>query len=156
MNSETLKEFLIGLGFVLFQVLIFKHLSLFGAVADPLLIYLLYLSLRFDRTKLILFAGVLGFIQDAFFDFWGLFMFTKVLLCFVSYRFLNRRSEARLLIWQIFAVIFTMTLIHNIIFMILASFMDAYSSGVHPVLFALSGSLYTATVGVFLFIFKGN
>lgn len=156
MSSETLKELLIGFLFVLFQALIFKHLSLFGAVADPLLIYLLYLSLRFDRTRLVLFAGLLGFFQDMLFDTWGLYMFSKVLLCFAAYRFLNRRSESRLLLWQIFLVIFIATLAHNLILLGVASFVDAYNGGINPVLYLLSGSLYTATVGVILFIFKGN
>lgn len=156
MSSETLKDFLIGLSFIIADVLIFQHLSLFGAVPDPLLIYLLWMALKYDRVKLILFAASLGFLQDALFDFWGLNMFAKTLLCFFAFNFLNRRMEGRLVIWQVFLIIAVSAFFHNIIFLGLATFVEAYATGFSPIIFVLGNSLYTALLGAMLFIFKGN
>lgn len=156
MSTETFKEFLVGLSFILAEVLIFQHLSFYGAAPDPLLIYLIYLGIRYDRVKLVLMAAALGLIQDALFDLWGLNMFSKILLCFMAFNFVNRRKENRLLIWQIFLMIFIAAVIHNLIFMGLASFSDVYSTGFAPIIFIIGNSLYTALLGSMLFIFKGN
>lgn len=156
MSTETFKDFLVGVSFILVEVLIFQHLSFYGATPDPLLIYLLWLAMRYDRVKLILFAAGLGLIQDALFDFWGLNMFSKTLLCFMIFNFVNSRKEGRLLIWQIFLVILTASVIHNLVFLGLASFIDAYTSGFTPIIFILVNSLYTAILGSMLFIFKGT
>lgn len=156
MSAETFKDFLIGLCFILAEVLIFQHLSLFGATPDPLLLYLLWLAMKYDRIKLVIFAAVLGLIQDSLFDFWGLNMFAKTLMCFAFFNFVNRRKEGRLLLWQIFLVIAVAAVFHNIIFLGLSSFIDAYTTGFIPIIFILGNSLYTALLGAMLFIFKGN
>ncbi|MEX0721921.1 MAG: rod shape-determining protein MreD [Balneolaceae bacterium] len=156
MNATILKDFFIGLFFILLEVMIFQHLSFFGATPDPLLIYLLWLSLKYDRIKIVLFAAFLGLIQDAIFDYWGLYMFSKTLLFFMAYNFLNRRSESRLLLWQIFIVVFIAAFIHNSIFIGLSSFIESYAAGFIPIIFLLGNSLYTAALGSLLFIFKSN
>lgn len=156
MSKETFKDILIGFSFILAEVLIFQHLSFFGATADPLLIFVLWIAMKYDRVKLVLIVAGLSFIQDALFDFWGLNMFSKTLLCFMAFNFLNRRKENRLLIWQIFVVIFIAAIFHNLIFLGLTSFIDAYTTGFSPIIFILLNSLYTALLGSILFIFKGN
>lgn len=156
MSADTFKDFIIGVCFLLLQVLIFQHLSFYGATPDLLLIYLLWLAMRYDRIKLILFAASLGLIQDALFDFWGLNMFSKTLLFFMIFNFVNRRKESRLLVWQIFLVLAFAAILHNLIFLGLSSFIDAYTAGFIPIIFVLLSSLYTALIGSMLFIFKGN
>lgn len=156
MNKETIKDFVIGLCFVLSEVLIFQHLSLFEAYPDPLLIFLLWLALRYQRMQLIIFAGVLALFQDILFDYWGLNMFAKVLMCFVSYNFINKNTEGRLLIGQVFLTIAAASIFHNVVFVGLSSFVDAYATGFSPLIFVIGKSLYTATLGTMLFIFRGN
>jgi rod shape-determining protein MreD len=156
MNKETVKDLLVGLSFILLEVLIFQHLSFFGATPDPLLIFLLWLAMKYDRVQLVVITAVLAFFQDALFDFWGLNMFSKVLLMFFAYNFLNRQRESRLLVWQIFLVILISAFFHNLIFLGLSSFIEAYSQGFSPIIFLTLNSLYTATLGAMLFIFKGN
>ncbi len=156
MNKETIKDLLVGLSFVIVEVLIFQHLSFFGATPDPLLIYLLWLSMKYERLQIVIITAVLAFFQDALFDFWGLNMFSKILLMFFAYNFLNRQRESRLLVWQVFIVIFVTAGLHNLVFLSLSSFIEAYSSGISPIIFLLLSSLYTATLGAMLFIFKGN
>lgn len=156
MSKDTYKHILIGFGFILAEVFIFQHLSFFGATPDPLLIYVLWLAMKYDRVKLVLIVAGLSLLQDALFDYWGLHMFSKTLLCFMGFNFLNSKKESRLLIWQIFVVILIAAISHNFIFLGLASFVDAYSTGFSPIIFILVNSLYTALLGSMLFIFKGN
>ncbi|SMO86357.1 rod shape-determining protein MreD [Gracilimonas mengyeensis] len=156
MSAETLKDFLVGVCFILIEVLIFQHLSLFGATPDPLLIYLLWLAMRYERIKLLLFAAILGLLQDALFDFWGLNMFSKTLMCFLIFNFISRQKESRMLLWQIFVIIGAASLIHNIIFLGLGTFIQAYNTGFAPIIFVVGNSLYTAALGSMLFIFKGE
>lgn len=156
MSKETVKDLLVGAGFVLVEVLIFQHLSFYGITADPLLIYLLWIALKYERLQLIFITAVLAFMQDALFDYWGLNLFAKTLLIFVIYNFISRWRESRLLLWQIFIVIFLASIFHNIIFIGLASIIDAFAIGLMPIIFVLGSSLYTALLGSMLFIFKGN
>lgn len=156
MSSDTFKDLIIGLMFVLSEVLIFQHLNVFGVTPDLLLIYVLWLATKYERVKLILITALLAFIQDALFDFWGINVFSKTLLCFMLYNFISRNKEGRLLLWQIFAVLGIASVIHNVIFLGLSSFLDAYSTQFQPAIFVIGSSLYTATVGSMLFIFKGN
>lgn len=156
MSTETFKDFLVGFTFILAEVLIFQHLSFFGAVPDPLLIYLMWLAMKYDRAQLVMFAAILGLTQDALFDFWGLNMFSKTLICFMMFNFVNRWKEGRLLIWQIFLILMSVAVLHNLIFLGLSSFIEAYTTGFIPIIFILGNSLYTALLGAVLFIFKGN
>lgn len=156
MNANNVRDFIIGIFFILLEILIFQHLSFFGATPDPLFIYLLWLALRYDRLKLVVFAAALGLIQDGLFDFWGLNMFSKTLFCFMAYNILNRSSESRLLVWQVMLVIFAASVVHNGIFLSLSSFIDSYTAGYIPIIFLVGNSLYTAALGAMLFIFKGN
>lgn len=156
MSTGIIKDFLLGLFFIFLEVVIFQHLTFFGINPDPLLIYLLWLSLKYDRFNIIIFAAVLGFVQDALFDYWGLNMFSKTLLFFMFYKLLNRFSNKRLLIWQVAVIILGVSLIHNIFFLGLSNFSNVYATGSVPILFLFGNSLYTAVLGSMLFIFKGN
>ena len=156
MSKENLTDFFIGVVFILAEVFVFQHLSILGTTPDLLLIFLLWVATKRDRVHLIVLAGALGFIQDALFDFWGLNMFAKTLLCFSIYNFIDRNKEGRLLVWQIFTVIAAAALFHNLIFLGLSSFVEAYSTSFQPTIFVIGSSLYTALVGSMLFVFKGN
>lgn len=154
MSSQLVRHLVYGLFFILLDVLFFQHLKIFGATIDPVLFYLLWLVQRYDRTQFIVFTAVLALIQDAFFDFWGIMMFSKTLTLFMVYNFIRRRSEAQLLLWQIFLIIFGAAFIHNIIFFILSSFFSAYAVGFSPFIIIVGNSIYTALIGVLIYIFR--
>ena len=154
MNTQFLKNLGIGLVFVIAQILFFQHLSLFGCTVDPLIFYLLWLVSKYERTQLLFMAAILGLFQDAFFDMWGIHMFAKTLLIFITYTFVRRRSENQLLLWQIFLIILFTSLIHNIILLGFSSFFDSYSASVLPVVLIIGNALYTAVIGALIFVFK--
>ena len=154
MNSQLARHFIYGLFFILLDVLFFQHLNIFGASIDPVLFYLLWLVQKYDRTQLIIFTAVLALIQDAFFDFWGIMMFSKSLTLFIIYNFIRRRSEAQLLLWQIFLIILFSAIIHNIILFVLSSFFSAYAVGYSPFMIVIGNSVYTAVIGLLIYIFR--
>lgn len=156
MSANVVKDFLFGLFFILIEVVIFQHLSFFGATPDPLLIYLLWLSIKYERFHLILLAASLGLVQDALFDYWGFNMFSKTLIFFAAYRFLNNFSENKLLVWQVAVIVFVIGFLHNCIFLGLSSFSNTFLTGYIPIIFLIGNSLYTSLLGAMLFIFKGN
>lgn len=156
MSGQLFKDLGIGIIFVISQVLFFQHLSVFNTTADPIIFYLLWLASKYERPKLLFIAAFLGLFQDALFDFWGMFMFSKVLLVFLLFNFVKRKSEVKLLLWQIFIFILIAAIIHNIIFMSLSSFFDAYSTNLSPFLLIIGNAIYTAVVGSLIFVFRAK
>ncbi len=154
MITQILKDIGIGIVFVIAQVLFFQHLTVFGTMADPLIFYLLWLASKYDRTRLLLIAATLGLIQDAFFDFWGLFMFSKTLFVFLTFNFVKRRSENQLLLWQIFLVILGSALVHNLILVGLSVFFDVYASNYSMLVLVFGNAIYTAVLGALIFVLR--
>lgn len=156
MKTSTIKHFVIGALAVLSQVLIFQYLSIFGVYADPLLIFLLWLGIYYDRTQLLIFAAVLGLFQDALFDVWGVNMFAKILMVFIVSRFVKTNSEFYFPIPKVLGILFASAFVHNLIVVGLSTIIEAYTTGYSSIIFLIGGSLYTALVGVILYIFKGK
>lgn len=156
MNTERLKDFGVGLGFVALQIVMFRHLKIFEMQADLVLIYILWLITSRDRTSCLMIAAGLGFCQDALLDLWGLNMFSKTLLTFVVYNFIPKRSEVRLLIGQIFLTVFIASVVHNIIFLGLSFLMESYSAELIFWRQWLGSAVYTAVVASFIQLFRTN
>lgn len=156
MKRDIIKHIGLGIVFVISHVFLFQYLRIFGTIADPVLIYLVWLCTKYNRTKVLLFAAGLGLLQDSLFDLWGLYMFSKTLLIFIAYNPLSRLSQNRLLTWQIFILLWGVAFIHNCFFLALGYFIQTYSIGLSPFLFILGSSFYTALVGVILYVLKGR
>ncbi len=154
MNNQLIRHILLGIFFVLLDVLFFQHLSVFNATADPLLCYLLWIIQKYDRVPLLIMAASLALLQDALFDFWGIMMFSKTLTIFLVYNFIKRKSEAQLLLWQIFLIIFMGALIHNIILFALSSFFIAFATSYSPFTNIIGNTFYTALIGILIYIFR--
>lgn len=153
-RSENIRLVLTGLGFVVIQTVLMRHLKIFGAESDLILIFLLWLCTKRPKTDVLLFAAFLGFFQDAFTDFWGLHMFSKTLLVFILYGYLNRISKNRFIFWQVFLIIFFGAFIHNLIFYGASLFSELYTTGYTLWSLLVISSLYTAVVGSFLHLVK--
>ena len=156
MNNQLLRHILFGIFFVLLDVLFFQHLSIFSSTADPLLCYLLWIIQKYERVPILIMTASFALLQDAFFDFWGIMMFSKTLTIFLVYTFVRRRSEAQLLLWQIFLIIFMSAFIHNIILFVLSSFFIAFATSYSPFAIIIGNTLYTALIGLLIYIFKNR
>lgn len=154
MKSDRIKDWLIGILCVLLQMIIFRHLRIFGTEADIILIYIIWLMSTKDRTTVIIFAAVLGFAQDALLDLWGLNMFSKTLLAFAGYQFIPKAAESKLLNSQVFLIVMVVSLFHNIIFLVLSSFSKLYVNEYYVWIYLIGNSLYTAVVASIVYLFK--
>jgi rod shape-determining protein MreD len=151
MNVERIKDIGVGLGFLLLQILLFRHLKIFQMQPDLVLIFLVWYMARKDRTSALLMAAGFGFLQDAMLDLWGLNMFAKTLLIFISYNFIPRRSK-RLLTGQVFLTILVASLLHNLLG--LNTLIQNYSAEIFFWRNLLGNSLYTAIVASFIQLFR--
>ena len=154
MNSDLLKDIGTGFIFVISQVLFFQHMNILGTTVDPIIFYLLWLVPKYQRSRLVLLAALFGLLQDAFFDFWGMYMFSKTLFIFLFYNSVKKRTEIQLLLWQIFLFILLAAVTHNIIFFGLNSFFEAYAVNFYPFLQIVGGAIYTALVGCLIYVFR--
>jgi rod shape-determining protein MreD len=155
-RSDNIRDFFIGLGLLAVQVILFRHLKSYGAEADLLLILLLWLSIRKNKTEILLFAAGFGLLQDALTDLWGLNMFSKTFLLFFAHNYLNKISENSLILWQIFLILLIAAFAHNFVLLSLSMFVEIYTTGINFWTLLLGSSLYTAAVGSFLYLTRSE
>lgn len=154
MNSDQLKDWGVGIGFVFLQVVMFRHLEIFSTTPDLVLIYILWTITRKDRTTALFMAAGLGLLQDALLDLWGLNMFVKTLLTFVVYNFIPKSSDFKLLLGQIFLIVLIASFLHNLLFLSMSSLLDQYSAELFFWRRLIGSSLYTAVVAAFIQLFR--
>lgn len=154
MSKDLLRDFGFGVGFVILQIILFRHLKIYDMQADLVLVFLIWYIMRRDRTSVIIMAAVLGFFQDAALDLWGLNMFSKTFIAFVGYNFLPKNSDTRLVLGQVFVMIGIVALVHNLIFLGLSSVVENYSAEFLFWRQLLGNSIYTAIVGSFIQLFR--
>lgn len=153
-RSENIRQIFIGLGIVGIQTVLLRHLEIFGAEADLVLVFLLWICTKREKTDALLFAAFLGFLQDAMTDLWGLHMFSKTLLIFILHGYLKRNSNTRYIFWQVFLLIVWMAFIHNLIFYGVSLFAGLYTSGSFLWSLLLVSPVFTALVGSFLHLVR--
>lgn len=155
-RSDLLRYTLLGIGAVAIQVILLRHLTVFDAQSDLVLLFTLWISTKRSKTEVILLTAFVAFFQDALTDLWGLNLFTKVLTVFILYNFLNRTSEKQFLAWQIFLIVLGASFLHNIIFYIVSSLTGTYASEYVVLSLLLVSSLFTAVLGSFLHLVRSR
>lgn len=156
MRSDNLRYLLLGLGAVAIQAVLLRHLTIYNAQSDLVLLYTLWICTKKSKTEVLLLTAFFALLQDAFTDLWGLHMFTKVFTVFVLHNFLNRTSENQFLVWQIFLIVLGASFLHNIIFYIVSSLTGTYASEFIVVSLLLVSTLFTAVLGSFLHLVRSR
>lgn len=154
MTKEQLKYIGIGIIFLLLQIVLFRHLSIYQMQPDLIIIFLVWFMSKQNRTAALLMASLLGFFQDFLLDLWGLHMFTKTLLVYVSYRFIPQSHKTPLVIGPVFLTVFLAALLHNIIFLGLNLFIQNYSAEILFWRHLIGNSLYSAVVACCIHLFR--
>lgn len=152
MKTGRLRLFLYGIVLIAFQIVLLRHLQIFGATADLVLVYIIWLCIKKEKTLCLLYAAIFGLLTDAYTDLWGLHMFSKTLFVFILHGYLHRIKEKQLLLWQVLIIIFLSALLHNTIFTGVTIFSDLYSTGFLFMQIILYSSVYTAILGSLLHI----
>lgn len=156
MRSDILKYILLGLGAVAIQIVLLRHLTIYNAQSDLVLLYVLWICTKKSKTEVLLLTAFVALLQDAFTDLWGLHLFTKVFTVFVLHNFLNRTSENQFFVWQIFLIVLGASFLNNIIFYIVSSFTGTYVSEYVVISLLLVSTLFTAVLGSFLHLVRSR
>lgn len=154
MRGELMRNIVLGFLFILLQVAVFRHLSIFGMQIDVVLIYCLFQVNRRSRTAAILICAFFGLMQDAFLDLWGLHLFSKTLTAYILTFFVRTTDEVRMLTIQVFLTVLLATIIHNFIFLGVAYFSESHAVQVLFWQHLFGSSIYTAIVATLLYIFN--
>lgn len=153
-RSELLRYTLYGIGAVAIQVILLRHLTIFDAQSDLVLLFTLWICTLRNKTEAILITAFAAFFQDALTDLWGLNLFSKVLTVFILHNFLSRTSENQFLVWQVFLIVLGASILHNIIFYIVSSLTGTYASEYVVISLILVSSIFTAVLGSFLHLVR--
>ncbi len=156
MKNQITRDILVGAGCVALQIVLFRHITIFGASPDIVLVYLLWIMVTRDRTTAIIHGAALGFAADFFLDTWGLNMLSKTLLAFLGYPFTPKIEDTKLLYSQVFVIILLAGLFHNLIFTGVAQFAEVFEVGHLFWVYWIGNSLLTAMIGTFFYLFKYN
>ena len=148
-----------GLGVVLLQWLVFTHLTLWGAYADVVLLFVAIVGLRYGREA----GTVAGFVGGLLMDFatpgtpLGLFATLKTLLGFAIGFFRPEQGEvSRLYPGQAFLGALAVALVHNGLMVIILALNQQTRT-----LFLITGlwfgsALYTAAVAFIGALFRSR
>lgn len=150
----NVRLFFIGLGMVAIQIILLRHLEIFGSTSDLVLLFIIWMCTKKNKSRCLIFAALLGLFQDALTDLWGLHIFSKTLLVFILHGYLNRIKENQLLFWQVFLIILMCALIHNLTFFGLSILSEVYTTGFLAFSLLLYSPVYTSVVGSFLHLVK--
>lgn len=156
MTGRRLKHIGIGLVFLILQLVLFRHLTIFEAYPDLVLIFLVWYMSKENRTAALLMGASLGFLQDALLDIWGLNMFSKTLLIYVVHRFIPKDHKTQLSVGQVVITVALAALFHNLIFLGLNIFIQNYTAETLFGAYLLGSSLYSAIVAALFYMFRTN
>jgi len=150
------RKVVIGLLFIILQIVIFRHLEFYRMQPDVVIVFLLWVAVTSTRLSSVIITAIISFTQDALLDLWGVHMFSKTLTIFMVYNLIPRAEPKRMSITQIFFTILLLALLNNIIFLGVNSFIDAYNAGIFFGRVWIGNSIYTALMGIFIYMFYSD
>ncbi|AXJ01854.1 rod shape-determining protein MreD [Cyclonatronum proteinivorum] len=152
MKQSLAIDLFIGLAAVLLQVMIFRHLELWGVTPDAGFLYILGLCAIRPRTYALLTGAAIAILLDIFLDTWGIHLFSFTLLILTTHSLIATQWENKLLIGQTFLLLLVLSAVYHLIFLLVASFAGIYDTSLLFLNFWLGSSLYTALVGIILYL----
>lgn len=155
-RSDLLRFLMLGFGAVIIQVILLRHLTVFNAESDLVLIFALWICTKRPKTEALLITAFAAFFQDALTDLWGLNLFSKVITVFILHNFLNRTSENSFLAWQIFLIVAGASFLHNLFFYIVSSLSGIFASDYVVISLLLVSTIFTAILGGFLHLVRSR
>lgn len=154
MSSSILRHIFLAFLALASQIMLFRHLRIFGAEADVILIFVIWLMSAHNRTTVLIFAAVLGLFQDAMLDLWGLNMFSKVLMVMMFYNFVPKADDPKQPFARFFVIFAGLTFFHNVILVLLASFIQSLSASAVIGRVLIGNTLFTSLTGSFIHTIK--
>lgn len=154
MNSPIIRHIFLAILVFASQIMLFRHLRIFGSEADAILIFIIWLMSVHSRTTVLIFAAVLGLFQDALLDLWGLNMFSKVVMVMVFYNFVPKTTDPKQPFARFFVIFAGLTFFHNGVLVLLASFIQSLSASAVVGRVLIGNTFLTTLLGSFIHITK--
>ncbi|MCC5934214.1 MAG: hypothetical protein LAT75_09175 [Candidatus Cyclonatronum sp.] len=152
MKQSLLVDLLAGIVAILLQIMIFRHLEIWSITADVTLLYILGLCAVRPRTYVLLVGGVTALTLDILLDTWGVHLFSVTLIVLFTHRIVATQWENKLLTGQTFLLLLVLSAVYNLIFLLIASFAGIYDTNLLFLKFWLGSSVYTALIGIILYL----
>ncbi len=143
-----------GLITVTLQWLFFGRLSLWGSTPDVVLLFVIWVSLRYGQVGGALAGFLAGFGLDAIYGLWGTHMFVKTLMGFLIGTLdlidseVFQRSQRRIL-----EITSAVALIHNVLFFMFVLLQDGISSENLALILCIGNTLYTTFIAYIISVF---
>lgn len=152
MKKVLALDVLLSLVFVLAQISMFRHLSIWGLQADIVVLFSLWIAMMRPRTYALLLTAAASLSLDILTDTWGVHLFSKVLLVLLVHGFLQRQAENKLSGSQWFIVLFGILLLYNLVFLGISIFAGIYDARLAFIIYWIGNSFYTAVIGILFFL----
>lgn len=152
MKQPVLADFLAGLAAILLQVMIFRHLELWGVTPDVTILYILAICAVRPRTYALILGGSIALLLDIFLDTWGVHLFCFTILILFSHGIVTTQWENKLLVGQTFLLLLVLAAAYNLVFLLIASFAGIYDTNLLFLNFWLGSSIYTAVIGIIFYL----
>lgn len=156
MSGASIRHIVIGILAVFSQIVLFRHLRIMGATPDIVLIFLVWIMASYTRTSALFFAAALGLFMDALLDLWGLNMFAKVAMVMACYNLIPNFEDSRPQTTQIFAMLLFIAFFHNLMLLLTTVFSQSLATWDVFWQILLGNTVFTAVIGMFLYIFKSD
>jgi rod shape-determining protein MreD len=154
MRSAIIRHIFLAFLALASQIMLFRHLRIFGAETDVILILVIWLMSVHTRTTVLIFAAVLGLFQDALLDLWGLNMFSKVFIVMLFYNYIPKADEPKQPFARFFVIFAGITFFHNLVLVALASFIQSLSASAVIGRVLIGNTIFTTLTGSFIHAVK--
>lgn len=151
-----LRDLIVGLLVVIFQITIFRHLRIFGIEPDITLVLIFLWMVKYDRTRMIILAFLIGFAQDMLLDWWGLNMFANTLTVMILHSIVPKKEDSVLGVYPFSLYLALTVFTHQVIMLSLAEFSDVYSLGDAFFGFLIGTTVFSTLMGILMYVLSGK
>jgi len=149
-------DLIIAALFLLMQIMLFRHLDIWGLQADIIFLFLLWICTTRPRTYALGIAAITALSLDILTDTWGVHLFSKTLLVIGAHRLISQQAENKLQIGQTFALILSVAIGYYFIFLLISAFAGIYDTNLMFIKYWVGNSVYTALVGVIFYLLTSD
>jgi cell shape-determining protein MreD len=156
MERSIIRQIFTGMLVLASQIVVFRHLNIYGAEPDVLTLFVIWLMSFNSRTVSLLLTAVFALSQDILLDLWGLNLFAKTLSVLVFYAIIPKEDELRPQVLQVFLTILAVVFFNNAVMLGLSVFSEALTSGSRLFQLLIGNTIFTTVVGTFLYILRND
>ena len=149
-------DLIIAFVFLTMQIMLFRHLDIWGLQADVMFLFVLWICAHRNRTYALGIAAVSALMLDILTDTWGVHLFSKTLLVLGAQRLVSQQAENKLLPGQTFMLILSIAIVYNLVFLLVSSFAGIYDTNLMFIKYWIGNSVYTALVGIIFYLLTSD